>query len=155
MQGVGSAMASAPTAQRLAAVRWHAFAATALPFVVVGALWEIAAHLEIFPARLFPALETIASTFVRLTVSGVLPRHAADTVLRLVSGFALAAVVGTMIGIAMGRWRLAEDLAPAARQHGCADPRHRLCALISALVRARQRLHHSAGRLCFGLSHHL
>ncbi len=111
MQGVGSATASAPTARRLSAVRWHAFAATALPFVVVGALWEIAAHLEIFPARLFPSLETIASTFVRLTVSGVLPQHAADTVLRLVSGFALAAVAGIIIGIAMGRWRLAEDLA--------------------------------------------
>jgi NitT/TauT family transport system permease protein len=34
----------------------------------------------------------------------------ADTVLRLASGFALAAVSGVIIGIAMGRWRLAEDL---------------------------------------------
>ena len=111
MQGVGSATASAPTSQRSSPVRGHAIAATALPFVVVGALWEIAAHLEIFPARLFPSLETIASAFVRLTVSGLLPRHAADTVLRLVSGFALAAIVGVIIGVAMGRWRLAEDLA--------------------------------------------
>jgi NitT/TauT family transport system permease protein len=111
MQGVSSATASSPTSQRSSPLRWHAFAATALPFVVVGALWEIAAHLEIFPARLFPSLETIASAFVRLTVSGLLPRHAADTVLRLVSGFALAAIVGVIIGVAMGRWRLAEDLA--------------------------------------------
>jgi NitT/TauT family transport system permease protein len=111
MQGVGSATASALTSQRSSTARWHAFAATALPFVVVGALWEIAAHLEIFPARLFPSLETIAAAFVRLTVSGLLPRHAADTVLRLVSGFALAAIVGVIIGVAMGRWRLAEDLA--------------------------------------------
>src|SRR5690349_8025914 len=79
MQGVGSATASAATAQRSSTVRWHAFAAAALPFVVVGGLWEIAAHLQIFPARLFPSLESIASTFVRLTVSGLLPRHAADT----------------------------------------------------------------------------
>jgi NitT/TauT family transport system permease protein len=40
----------------------------------------------------------------------VLPHHAADTVLRLASGFALAAVIGVITGIAMGRWRLAEDL---------------------------------------------
>jgi len=111
MQSVDTATPSAARTQGVAAVRWHAFAATALPFVVVGALWEIAAHLGVFPARLFPSLETIASAFVRLTVSGVLPRHAADTVLRLVSGFALAAIVGVIIGVAMGRWRLAEDLA--------------------------------------------
>ena len=90
---------------------WRAAARTAFPFVVVGALWEIVARLAIFPPRLFPSLETIASAFVRLTVSGVLPHHAADTVLRLVAGFALAAVVGVAIGIVMGRSRLAEDLA--------------------------------------------
>src|SRR5262245_38672756 len=64
-------------------------AATALPFIVVGALWEIVAYLQIFPARLFPSLESIASALVRLTVSGVLPQHATDTVLRLISGFAI------------------------------------------------------------------
>ena len=93
------------------ASRWGAVARTAFPFVVVGALWEIVARLQIFPPRLFPSLETIAAAFVRLTVSGVLPHHAADTVLRLVAGFALAAVVGVAIGIVMGRSRLAEDLA--------------------------------------------
>jgi NitT/TauT family transport system permease protein len=110
MQSIGSAMASAPTSQR-SSTRWHTLAATALPFVVVGALWEIVAHLDIFPARLFPPLETIAAVFLRLTVSGLLLHHAADTILRLVSGFALAAIVGMAVGIVMGRWRLAEDLA--------------------------------------------
>jgi len=52
MQGVGSATASAPTARRLSAVRWPAIAATALPFVVVGAIWEITAHLQVFPAHI-------------------------------------------------------------------------------------------------------
>src|SRR5262245_4948416 len=111
MQSVDTATTAAPRTQRLSPVRWSPLAATALPFVVVGTLWEIVAHLEIFPARLFPPLETIAAAFVRLTVSGLLPHHVADTVLRLVSGFALAAIVGVVIGIAMGRWRVAEDLA--------------------------------------------
>ena len=110
MQGVGSATAYAPKAQGLSAARWRAIAPTALPFVVVGALWEMVAHLQIFPARLFPSLETVASTFLRLTVSGLIPQHAADTVLRLVSGFALAAILGVILGLVVGRWRLAEDL---------------------------------------------
>lgn len=94
-----------------AAIRYlKAAALTAYPFVVVFGLWEIVAHLEVFPRRLFPTIEEIASTLVRLTASGILPHHAAETVLRLVGGFALAAIVGVAIGIAMGRFRWAEDV---------------------------------------------
>ena len=89
--------------------RWRAAVRTAFPFVVVGALWELVARLAIFPPRLFPSLEVVAAAFVRLTASGVLPHHALDTLLRLLAGFALAAIVGVVIGIAMGRSRLAED----------------------------------------------
>jgi len=38
----------------------------AFPFLVVGALWEIVAWAGVFPRRLFPTLEEVASTFVRL-----------------------------------------------------------------------------------------
>ena len=89
--------------------RWRAAVRTAFPFVVVGALWELVARLQIFPPRLFPSLEVVAAAFVRLTASGVLPHHALDTLLRLLAGFALAAIVGVVIGIAMGRSRFAED----------------------------------------------
>jgi Flp pilus assembly protein TadD len=61
---------------------------------VVGALWEIVAWSGVFPVRLFPRLETIATTFYDLTVAGILPMHAAQTVLRLFAGFAVAAVIG-------------------------------------------------------------
>ena len=91
--------------------RWRAVARTAFPFIVAGAAWEIVAHLGIFPPRLFPSLEQVAATFVRLTLTGALPHHAFDTLIRLVAGFALAAVIGVAIGIAMGRSRLAEDIA--------------------------------------------
>jgi NitT/TauT family transport system permease protein len=90
--------------------RWRAAARTALPFLVVGALWELTAHLGLFPARLFPPLEDVASALVRLTAAGILPRHAAETLLRLFAGFGLAALVGVSLGIAMGRSRLAEDV---------------------------------------------
>jgi NitT/TauT family transport system permease protein len=90
--------------------RWRAAARTALPFLVVSALWEITAHLSVFPPRLFPPLEDVAAALVRLTVAGILPHHAAETLLRLLAGFCLAAVLGVGLGIAMGRSRLAEDI---------------------------------------------
>lgn len=90
--------------------RWRRVARNVFPFVVVGALWETVAHLGVFPVQFFPPLETIAATFVRLTLSGILPHHALDTVVRLSVGFTLAGVVGVAIGIAMGRSRRAEDI---------------------------------------------
>ena len=80
------------------------------PFVVVGVIWEIVAWSGIFHHRLFPTLEEIAATFVRLTLDGILPHHAFDTLLRLIAAFALAAVAGVTIGVLMGRSRRMEDL---------------------------------------------
>jgi NitT/TauT family transport system permease protein len=80
------------------------------PFLVVGALWEAVAQLGIFPRQFFPPLETIAATFARLSISGVLPHHALDTLIRLIVGFALAACIGIAAGVLMGRSRRAEDI---------------------------------------------
>jgi NitT/TauT family transport system permease protein len=91
--------------------RLRGAARTAFPFLVVGAAWEAVAHAGLFPPRLFPPLEAVAAALVRLTVSGILPHHAAETLLRLAAGFALAALVGVALGIAMGRSRRAEDIA--------------------------------------------
>jgi NitT/TauT family transport system permease protein len=111
MQRVGAGPASIVLAGSPAAgePRWRAAVRTAFSFLVVGALWEVVARLQVFPPRLFPPLEVVAAAFVRLTASGALPHHAFDTLLRLLAGFALAAVIGVVIGIAMGRSRLAED----------------------------------------------
>ncbi|HEX5455413.1 MAG TPA: ABC transporter permease [Stellaceae bacterium] len=93
-----------PLRRRLAIV-----ARTVFPFAVVGAIWEAIAHAGIFPIKLFPPLETIAVTFVRLTLSGILPHHTLDTLVRLSLGFAIAAVFGVGVGLAMGRSRRVED----------------------------------------------
>jgi NitT/TauT family transport system permease protein len=90
--------------------RLWVIARTALPFLVVALLWEITAHLGVFPRKLFPPLEEVAAVFVRLTADGILPHHVLDTLVRLIAGFTLAAVAGVAIGIAMGRWRRAEDI---------------------------------------------
>ena len=102
------AKAPAPVMRRES--RWRVIARNAFPFAVVAAIWEVLAHAGIFPARLFPPVEAVVATFVRLTVAGILPHHALDTVLRLSGGFTLAAIAGVAIGVAMGRWRFAEDV---------------------------------------------
>ncbi|HEY7386335.1 MAG TPA: ABC transporter permease [Beijerinckiaceae bacterium] len=104
-------LAGKPGAARRSIARpLRSIAAAALPFVVVGGIWEIVAHLGVFPERLFPTLETIAATLVRLTLSGLLPRHAVETLFRLLAGFAIAGTVGVLAGIAMGRSRRAQDI---------------------------------------------
>jgi NitT/TauT family transport system permease protein len=102
---IGTAGSAAPGESR-----WRIVARNAFPFLVVGAIWELVAKLGVFPRKLFPPLQEIAGTFIRLTADGTLPHHVFDTLLRLTAGFALAAIVGVAIGIAMGRWRLAEDI---------------------------------------------
>jgi len=103
-------IAIAPAAPSRGGERLRTVIRNTYPFVVVAALWEIVARLAIFPRQLFPTLGDIADAFVRLTVSGILPLHAAETLLRLLSGFALAGVIGVTIGVLMGRSRTVEDL---------------------------------------------
>ena len=81
----------------------------ALPFVILAIAWETVAHLKVFPPKLFPPLEVIATTFVDLARDGILWAHVAGTLVRLAAGFALAAVGGVLIGILMGRYRYVED----------------------------------------------
>ena len=104
------AIATLPATAPARDPRWRVIARTAFPFLVVGTIWEIVAHLGVFPAKLFPTLETIGAALYRLTISGILPHHAIETIYRLLAGFTLAALVGVAIGFAMGRWRRAEDI---------------------------------------------
>ena len=54
--------------------------------MVVFALWEIVARAGVFPPKLFPSLVRSREAFVNLTISGILPHHVFDTVLRLLVG---------------------------------------------------------------------
>lgn len=77
---------------------------------MVAILWQGFAMLRVMPPQLFPGIDRIAATLVRLLTNGVLPVHALSTILRLIGGFALGAVVGVALGLAMGRYRRAEDV---------------------------------------------
>ncbi len=90
--------------------RLRLIARNIFPFAVVGTIWEIIAWAGVFPHRLFPTLEEVAASFVHLTVTGILPHHTIETLIRLLSGFALAGILGVTIGVLMGRSRRAEDI---------------------------------------------
>jgi ABC-type nitrate/sulfonate/bicarbonate transport system permease component len=85
-------------------------AGTAAPFVTVAILWQAFAMFGPFPPKLFPGVDKVVTTFVRLIVSGILPAHALSTLLRLAVAFALGALVGVTVGMLMGRSRWAERL---------------------------------------------
>src|SRR5262249_44556210 len=63
-----------------------------------------------FPPRLFPGVDKIVRTFVRLTFTGILPTPALPPLARLGIAFALGAVAGVLVGMLMGRSRWAERL---------------------------------------------
>jgi NitT/TauT family transport system permease protein len=111
MQDATTIAVSAPErAESAGRERLRLIVRTIFPFAVVGGIWEIIALAGVFPRRLFPTLEDVASSFVQLTISGILPHHAIDTIIRLLSGFALAGIFGVTIGVLMARSRRAEDI---------------------------------------------
>src|SRR5262249_40721040 len=121
----------APATAREAESRLWVIARSIFPFLVVGALWETVAHLGVFPPRLFPPLETVAAALVRLTIAGILPLHAAETLARLLAGFFLATVAGLTLGITMGRSRRAEDIILPLVSIGAPIPRVAYAPLFS------------------------
>jgi NitT/TauT family transport system permease protein len=77
--------------------------------IVVAALYEAIARSGLFPQALMPTLPKVASTFVDLLADGSMLRHAFYTLYRMLTGFALAVVVGLPLGILMGRYRPVES----------------------------------------------
>lgn len=85
-------------------------AAGAVVFVIAALAWELVARAGVFPAKLFPTLETIVRAFVRVAGNGTLANSVASTLMRLFFGFLLAGVIGVALGILMGRHAWAEDI---------------------------------------------
>ena len=73
-------------------------------------LYEAAARLGLFEARLLPPPSRIGQTLWSLAVSGELWTHIAATMLRIAAGFALGAVAGILFGALTGASRTASRL---------------------------------------------
>jgi sulfonate transport system permease protein len=73
----------------------------ALP-VAIAALWELAVYLGLSDGRLVPPPSIIAANLWELAQTGELWRHAQATILRVVAGFGLGVVAGTLFGAIAG-----------------------------------------------------
>ena len=78
-------------------------------FACVAIGWEIIARYGGFQPKLVPGLGVIGEALFRLAASGVLLDATKATLVRLVSGFMVAAVIGVPLGIFMGRHQWVED----------------------------------------------
>lgn len=87
---------------------WQAFARGAMGVGLVVLLWEVFARSRLFAPALAPTVETIATSLGKMVSDGTLIWHTLFTLYRVLSGLALAAIVGIPLGMLMGRWRLAE-----------------------------------------------
>ncbi|MGE5515205.1 MAG: ABC transporter permease [Bacteroidota bacterium] len=73
----------------------------ALPLVLV-ALWQAAFELHLIRPILLPSPLRVGQAFWELAASGDLFRHLGISLLRVLEGFAVAAVAGLVLGIAIG-----------------------------------------------------
>ncbi|HEX2154449.1 MAG TPA: ABC transporter permease [Acidimicrobiia bacterium] len=70
--------------------------------VLALALWEVGALVGVVSTRLIPPPSQIGATLVDLAVDGDLWTHSLATTLRVLAGFVLGAVGGTILGAATG-----------------------------------------------------
>jgi NitT/TauT family transport system permease protein len=94
---------------RRLAERWIAVVS---PIALVLA-WEWASAAGVLREAFFPRPTTVLAHLHRLVADGTLGSHTAATLARVAWAFALAAVPGVAVGLAMGLWRrLREGLDP-------------------------------------------
>ena len=80
-----------------------------VPLVVLAA-WELAARLGLANTLLFPPPSSALADLMVITVSGYLWKALYASLFRVVCGFAIAVVVGSVLGMAMARVRLVNDI---------------------------------------------
>jgi sulfonate transport system permease protein len=88
------------TIPRLQKVR-HLIQYTGLSVAIIG-IWQALFQLGYLNPVLLPPPSQVALTFLDLMKSGDLPRHIGISVLRVLEGFGIAAVLGLGLGIAIG-----------------------------------------------------
>ena len=118
---------SRPRRNRAALVGWRLVRGAltyGLPFAAFLIAWQLFSDAFGVPA-LFPPPTTTFSTFVSLVADGSLPRDAAASMARILSGFLIGSVAGAFIGLLMGYSPLA---------HAALDPYVNFLRFISAIA---------------------
>src|SRR6266850_535925 len=102
--------AAAPCAP---ATRLRRYARPALGLLLPVGLalaWEIIVWLGWSNGRLVPPPTKVFATIMELARSGELSRHIMATLTRVVAGFGLGVIAGTLLGAISGYWGLARQL---------------------------------------------
>jgi NitT/TauT family transport system permease protein len=76
-----------------------------LPIVVLLAVWEIVARLNLTPGQFFfPPFSTVVQEFYYLTANGVLGENFLSSLMRVLIGFTAGSIAGILVGMIMG-WK--------------------------------------------------
>lgn len=79
-----------------------------IPLLILAAIWQASVWIARLPPTLFPPVEDVIERGLMLAFNGTLWKHVSATLVRLLFGFLLAAAIGVLIGLAMGRSRQIE-----------------------------------------------
>ncbi len=105
--------AAAEVSRRRGPAKWRGYAIKALSVIAAVGIWQLltAGHVR-FWLRFdnLPTVTQIATKFVASLGTGQYWLDLTQSVIRIVSGFGLAAVIGAGVGIALGRSRLFADI---------------------------------------------
>jgi NitT/TauT family transport system permease protein len=94
--------------------RRQTIAEIALPWLIVVVVvggWEALVRLRGIPPIYLPAPSAIAHELARMSADGTIALHLGVTLLRIVTGFLVAAVAGVGLGLLMGMSRLVARVA--------------------------------------------
>ena len=108
IESAPSASASSGTAGRTGRVRLK-LAGLLLP-VLLAIVWEVLVRAGIANGRLMPPPSVVGATLWQLAASGELATHAGATLWRVLAGFGIGALAGTLLGALTGALPVARGL---------------------------------------------
>ncbi len=81
-----------------------------LPVIIIIVWYLVCDFFQLVPDYMFPGLADVATSFVKLTVSGQLFRDIIDTLYKVLFGMLLASAVGITLGIVLGWYKRLERI---------------------------------------------
>ena len=75
------------------------------PLLILAAIWEIAARLELVSSTALPPLSDVIAAWFAMIEDGELITNGVASLVRLGAGLVLAVVIGAVLGIVMAWWK--------------------------------------------------
>ena len=76
---------------------------------MIAVIWEVTSRLSVLPDFMFPRLTQVLETLFNGIVSGQMLEAIGKSMSRLLTGFAIAIVLGVIMGYLIWRYKLVED----------------------------------------------